>query len=139
MNDRAPDPYAALKRVVEQKPVVQKSLLRLLVWCEQGKCTPIRVFETREGMLVQCRSDANVRHLRGQIEHDRDWSKRRAFFLESVPGISGDGQDVPGLQVVCECSQTTPRPVDLRKLMALVPDTPRQRNVKFSQVVTTMP
>ena len=114
------DPYEALRRVLDLRPNVRRSLLVLQVWCETSKCTPVRVYRVHDGLLVQCRSDADVRAMREDHPHLSDWSRRRAFFLDWWLS-SEDGARQP-LQVVCDCAQTTPRLVDLRMLADLVPD-----------------
>lgn len=109
-----PDPYAALEKVLALPRRAQRSILRLEVWCENSKCSPIRVYDRAEGLLVQCRSDADVRDL----PHVGDWSRRRAFFLQEWPTDLPQAQH---LQVVCDCLQTEARLVDVRKLAAAMP------------------
>ena len=114
-----PNPYAARKRLLALRQPAQRKMLRLVVACDQNKCTPIRVFGLREGLLALCRSDADVRDLQEQQPNLADWSKRRAFFLDEWMSL-GD-PDESRLQVVCDCSQTTPRLVDVRKVVDMVP------------------
>ena len=131
-----PNPYDALARVLRLKPQQRRNLLRLEVWCERSKCTPIRIFALRDGLLVQCRSDADVRDMQEQQPHLDDWSRRRAFFLHGWL----DTADPPPshLQVVCDCLQTAPRLVDVRKLADLIPSADRPtRRVKLREVVAS--
>lgn len=116
-----PDPYAALKRILSLRPAQRRPLLRLEVWCEESKCTPIRVFQLREGLLVQCRSDADVRDMQETYDHLKDWSRRRAFFAEEWLAQPEETLAISHLQVVCDCLQTTARPVDMRKLIQELP------------------
>lgn len=114
-----PNPYTALQRVLALHPKQRRSLLRLEVWCEQSRCTPIRVFAVRDGLLVQCRSDANTEHMRDEHPQVQPWSRRRAFFLSEWLGMAEDVRAVSHLQVVCDCAQTTPRLVDVARLAEL--------------------
>lgn len=128
----SPNPYDALSRLLAKEPRHQRRLLRLSVWCEQGACTPIRVFGHRDGLLVQCRSDADVSDMREHYPHLERWSRRRAFFADEwVKDAAGQR-----LQVVCECSQTTPRLVDVEKLIEAAEDDTR-RNVALLELVVT--
>jgi hypothetical protein len=85
-------------------------------------------------MLVQCRSDADVSDMLEANPHLTKWSRRRAFFLEEW--ISADeASNGTMLQVVCDCSQTQARLVDVRKIVNLIPsrDAPTKR-VSLPQV-----
>lgn len=115
----AADPYAALRRVLALRPAEQRKLLRLVIRCETGKCTPLRVFGLRDGWLVQCRSDADVRDMQKTYPHLSDWSRRRAFFLEWW--MQEDNPSESRLQVVCDCDQTRPRLVDVQRVLAALP------------------
>ncbi len=129
-----PNPYSAKKRVLKLRRLERDKLLRLIVRCEQRKCAPLRVFALREGLLVLCRSDANVRDMQEQYPHLTEWSRRRAFFIE-------EWQRSPTsrlLQVVCDCSQTTPRLVDMQKVVDLIPPASEPtRNAVLPQVTAS--
>lgn len=112
-----PNPSKALARVLAMRPAVRARLLRLEVRCA-GRHTPVRVFRLREGLLVQCRSDADVRDMQAEHPHLDDWSRRRAFFLEEW--LSAGDPD-SRLQVVCDCRQTVARLVDVGRLADLIP------------------
>lgn len=114
-----PNPYRALERVRRLKRRDQRHLLRLEVWCEWNRCTPVRVFALSAGLLVHCRSDADVRDMQEEYPHLEDWSRRRAFFLEEW--LAQPNEPAAHLQVVCNCSQTTPRLVDVGKVVAALP------------------
>ena len=114
------DPYKALDRVLKMHPHVRRNLLRLEVRCE-GRHTPVRVYRLREGLLVHCRSDADVRALQKKSPHLPDWSPRRAFFLEDWLSQPDDVRPGAHLQVVCDCAQTRPRLVNVQRLVELVP------------------
>lgn len=130
-----PDPYAALARVLAMPERVQRKLLRLVVWCENNKCSPLRVFALREGLLVQCRSDANVRDLRDTYPRLREWSRRRAFFMDEWLSQPADVLPQSRLQVVCDCAQTTPRLVDVQRLLDAVPaDGMQTRRLRLPEV-----
>ena len=127
-----PNPYRALARVLKMRPHVRAELLRLEVRCE-GRHTPVRVYRLREGALVQCRSDADVRDLQAEHPNLDDWSRRRAFFLEEW--VSAGDPDAR-LQVVCDCAQTRPRLVDVQRLADLMPaEGEPTRRVRFAEVV----
>lgn len=117
MLDSDPNPYQALARVLALRPPARRRLLRVEVWCEKSKCTPIRVYALRDGLLVHCRSDANVEDMRDRWPHLAEWSPRRACADEWI----STGLGSP-LQVVCDCDQTHPRLVDVARLIDLVPD-----------------
>ncbi len=118
------NPYEALERVKKFPRRVRDNLMRLEVWCEWNKCTPIRVFELREGLLVQCRSDADISDMQEQFPHLDRWSRRKAFFIEEWLSLgSGDEH----LQVVCRCLQTKPRLVSVGKLHSEVPENGTRR------------
>lgn len=130
-----PDPYAALERVLKLHKSEQRNLLRLTVWCENEKCSPIRVFEIREGLLVQCRSDANVRDMQEDYPNLSDWSRRRAFFIQEWLDL---GESSVGLQVVCDCKQTEPRLIDMRKVSRLIPQ-PGEKTRRNVPLVDLLP
>jgi hypothetical protein len=114
-----PNPYQALNRVRHLPRRAQRHLLRLEVWCEWNKCTPVRVFALRDGLLVHCRSDADVRDLQEEHPHLDDWSRRRAFFAEEW--LKQPAEPPSHLQVVCDCLQTRPRLLDVGKMVAAIP------------------
>jgi len=130
-----PNPYEVLGRLLGKPRKQQLNLLRLKVWCERNKCAPILVYEVREGILVQCRSDANVSHMQEDHPNLAPWSKRRAFFVE-------EWMEHPGshLSVVCDCNQTNPRLVDVARVVDLLPapGSPT-RNVSLPQVCRSAP
>ena len=132
-----PDPYAALERVLKLHKSEQRNLLRLTVWCENEKCSPVRVFEIREGLLVQCRSDANTDVLRQKYKHLDRWAKRPAFFLDTWFPPTESGIEVVDsyLQVVCDCDQTQPRKIDVMKLKAAVSEHSTRRNVPLADLL----
>lgn len=125
-----PNPYKTLDRILKLRPPALRRVLRVVVRCEAGKCSPVRVFAVRDGLLVQCRSDADVRDMKDRYPHLSDWSRRRAFFLEEW---TTSAPDQP-LQVVCDCQQTKPRSVDVVKLQSLVPNDATTRNVSLRDV-----
>lgn len=128
-----PDPYRARTRVLKMRPDARRKLLRLEVWCEQNRHTPVRVFRLREGMLVLCRSDADVRDMQAEHPHLDDWSRRRAFFLEEW--VSAGDPD-SRLQVVCDCRQTEARLVDVGRLAGLIPaEGERTRRVTLAEIL----
>lgn len=133
-----PNPYAALDRLLAKPRAAQRKMLRLEVWCENNKCTPVRVFALRDGLLVQCRSDANIEGLRDQYPHLTEWSRRRAFFLSEWQDLRPEVRAESHLQVVCNCNQTTPRLVDVQRVLDLIPaDGERTRRVALAQVSPT--
>lgn len=113
-----PNPYKALDRLLSKPQAYQRQRLRLAVWCEQGRCAPIRVFDVHDGRLVQCRSDADVSDIPNHYPRDQKWSRRRAFFASEWINLPDESQR---LQVVCECAQTTTRWIDVRRLLDRVP------------------
>lgn len=115
-----PNPYKALARVLKMRPAVRARLLRLEVRCE-GRHTPVRVFRLREGLLVQCRSDADVRDMQAEHPNLADWSRRRAFFLQEWLSQPAAVLPTSHLQVVCDCRQTVPRLVDVGRMADLIP------------------
>lgn len=123
----AHNPYDALRRVLALRAPAQRSLLRLVVFCEASKHSPIRVFQLREGLLVQCRSDADVRDMKDSSPHLPDWSRRRAFFLDEWLDQPAETRAESHLQVVCDCAQTTPRLVDVQRLADAIPETATRR------------
>jgi len=126
MIDSDRNPYQALTRVLALRSQARRRLLRVEVWCEESKCTPIRIYALRDGLLVQCRSDANVEDMRDRWPHLTRWSPRGAFFADEWINT---GLDSP-LQIVCDCDQTHPRLVDVARLLDLVPhdaDAPARR------------
>ena len=129
-----PNPYKAKERLLALRRPEQDKLLRLIVRCEQRKCAPLRIFALREGLLVLCRSDANVRDMQEQYPHLTEWSHRRAFFIEEW--LRSDDRPTSRLQVVCDCVQTTPRLVDIQKVIDLIPPTSEPtRNAVLPQVM----
>ena len=131
-----PNPYAVLRRVLRLRPAEQRKLLRLVVWCDRGECTPLRVFKVRDGLLVQCRSDADVSDMQEAHPHLEKWSRRRAFFLQEWLDLPPDAREDAFLQLVCECNQTTPRLVDVRRVadLTLDHDSGRHRNATLPEV-----
>lgn len=139
-----PNPYEALKRVRGLKPPAQRRLLRLRVWCENNQCTPVRVFSLRDGLLVECRSDADNSDAHAEDPSVARWRPRPAFFLDAWFAPEGYENDHPydrsksHLQVVCDCLQTTPRLVDVQRLTAAIPvDGEKTRNVSLPDVAAT--
>lgn len=131
-----PNPYNALNRLLDLKPRQRRSLLRLVVRCEQRKHTPLRVFALRDGMLVQCRSDADVRDLQAEHPHLEDWSRRRAFFLDEWLHLANPSTS--HLLVVCDCAQTTPWPIDVQKVAHLIPrEIGSTRHVAIAEVLAS--
>jgi hypothetical protein len=117
-----PNPRRVLERVLALKAPARRGLLRLEVWCEANACTPVRVFDVREGLLVQCRSDADVSSLAEANPHLGRWSPRGAFFIDEwTRQVEGDQTGSHHLQVVCDCVQTRPRLVDVQRVRDLVP------------------
>ncbi len=129
-----PNPYGALSRVLALRGPERRKLLRLVVRCENRKHTPLRVFALRDGLLVQCRSDADVRDMQAEHPHLPDWSKRQAFFLEDWLRLPTE--PTSHLMVVCDCAQTAPRPVDMQKVAELIPNE-STRNVMLAQVLAS--
>lgn len=127
-----PNPHAALQRLLAKPRAYQRKQLRLSVWCETGNCSPIRVFAVHDGLLVQCRSDADVSDVPNHYPRTQKWSPRRAFFIEWWLDHTADST----LQVVCECAQTKARLVDVRKVAASVPES-NTRNVRLSEVLSS--
>lgn len=134
---RGPDPYQTLARILSWPRRAQRAALRLEVWCDASKCTPIRVYELREGLLVQCRSDADVREMKEKYPHLPDWSPRRAFYLEDWHAQPDDVRPGAHLQVVCDCAQTRPRLVDVQRLTDLIPEGGATRRVRLRDVSVT--
>lgn len=132
----SPNPYEALRRILALRPAQQRGLLRLEVWCDASRHTPLRVFKLREGILIQCRSDADVRDMKEQHPHLSDWSRRRAFFLEEWLTLDEDPQNPSHLQVVCGCAQVTPRLVDVERLANAIPadDSVPTRRIRLPDV-----
>lgn len=132
-----PNPYDGLRRVLSWHRRAQRAALRLEVWCEANRCTPIRVYALREGLLVQCRSDADARDRQDRYPHLDDWSRRRAFYLEEWLAQPADVLPNSHLQVVCDCDQTHPRLVDVQRLADLVPAAATRRCTLHDVSVTS--
>lgn len=134
-DDGRPNPYAELKKVLALPRRAQRSILLLEVWCENSKCCPIRVFARHPGLLVQCRSDAKVSEAaRESYSNLGAWSPRRAFFLHEWLDQPADVLPTSHLQVVCDCRQTTPRLVSVRKLADAMPNDGRTRRLRLPEV-----
>lgn len=132
-----PNPYSALDRITAMPQRAQRKILRLVVHCEREGCrsTPVRVFTLREGLLVQCRSDASTKGIREHHPHLTDWNRRRAFFLDEWLSQPADVLPNSHLQVVCDCDQTHPRLVNVRRLADAVPaDGERTRHIRLTEV-----
>ena len=130
-----PNPYEAKKRLLALRRPERDKLLRLIVRCEQRKCAPLRIFAVREGLLVLCRSDANVGDMQEQYPYLTEWSRRRAFFIKEWLDEGPSSR----LQVVCDCSQTTPRLVDMQKVIDLIPPTSEPtRNAVLPEVMPSV-
>lgn len=132
-----PNPYDGLRRVLALPRRAQRAALRLEVWCEANRCTPIRVYALREGLLVQCRSDADTTAIRETHPHVGEWSRRRAFYLEEWLAQPAELLPTSHLQVVCDCAQTRPRLVNVRRLADLVPEDRTTHRVTLHDVSVT--